>query len=224
MSKPHIYLGNLTYSSWSMRPWLVLKKSGIEFEDTMIPLRTDEFAQKIGALSPTKLVPVLHVDGAQITDSLAISEWAAEQTPSLWPSDPTRRAEARSATAQMHSGFQSIRSQFPVNLNRDSERTGITEATLLEIQSMEDLWARYLSVSGGPFLFGDWCIADAFFTPVATRFRSYRVSISEQSQAYCDRLLNEPEFLEWEDRAGRETDAIEAFDTGIPGFAPRNSN
>ena len=218
MTTPHIYLGNLTYSSWSMRPWLVLKRSGLAFDDTMLPLRTDEFAAKIDALSPTRLVPVLHVEGRKITDSLAISEWAAEQVPSLWPSDPLTRAAARSATSQMHSGFQMIRSQFPVNLRRSAPRPDVSEETLAEIDKMQDVWARCLNTSGGPFLFGDWSIADAFFTPVATRFRSYHIELRPDMQAYCDRLLGEPEFLEWERRARQETDFIPAFDEGIPGF------
>jgi len=221
MSKPHIYLGNLTYSSWSMRPWLVLKRSGIDFEDTVIPLRTDEFAEKIGDISPTRLVPVLHVGGAKITDSLAISEWAAEQVPSLWPADALVRAKARSVTAQMHSGFSNIRTQFPVNLRRDGARPDVTPETLAEVKKMEALWRDCLEKSGGPFLFGDWSIADAFYTPVATRFRSYQVSIADDSHAYCERLMAEPEFLEWDKRAASETDTIEAFDTGIPGFALR---
>jgi len=216
MTTPHIYLGNLTYSSWSMRPWLVLKRSDLKFEDTMIPLRTEEFQSKIGDLSPTRLVPVLHVGGAKITDSLAIAEWAADQVPSLWPADPVTRAEARSATAQMHSGFGNIRRQFPVNLRRDRPHPSISAETLSEIDQITALWTRLLEVSGGPFLFGDWSIADAFYTPVATRFRSYHVSASEEAQAYCSRLLAEPEFLEWERRANLETETIDGFDVDGP--------
>lgn len=204
-----------------MRPWLVLQRSGLEFEDTVIPLRTDEFAEKIGDLSPTGLVPVLHVGGAKITDSLAISEWAAEQVPSLWPSDPIMRAKARSVTAQMHSGFPNIRTQFPVNLRRDGARPDVTDATLDEVKTMEALWRRCLEASGGPFLFSDWSIADAFFTPIATRFRSYRLDISTDTRAYCERLTAEPEFQQWQHRASQETFIVEAFDQAIPGFSLR---
>ena len=221
MTKPHIYLGNLTYSSWSMRPWLVLTCSGLEFDDTVLPLRTEAFADRIGALSPTRLVPVLHVGAHKITDSLAISEWAAEQAPELWPSDPLTRAEARSATAQMHAGFQNIRRQFPMNLRRSAPRPDVTEDTLREIDQLQALWQRHLSQSGGPFLFGPWSIADAFYTPVATRFRSYHISLQPEIQAYCDRLLTIPAFLEWERRAQLETETIAAFDEGIPGFQAR---
>lgn len=216
MTKPHIYLGNLNYSSWSMRPWLVLERSGLEFEDTVIPLRTKTFAEKIGELSPTRLVPVLHTGSHKITDSLAISEWVAEQVPSLWPADAGMRAMARAATAQMHSGFGHVRSQFPVNLRRDSPRPDVQDETLTQIENMQSLWKRSLDSSGGPFLFGQWSIADAFFTPVAARFRSYHIELTQNMQAYCDRLMSEPEFLEWERRAKLETETIPDFDKDAP--------
>ena len=219
MTQPHIYLGNLNYSSWSMRPWLVLKRSGLSFDETVLPLLTEEFTDKIGALSPTRLVPVLHVGDAQITDSLAISEWAAEQVPSLWPEDPTKRAEARAITAHMHGGYLNVRKELPVNLRRDAPRPALPKVAELEIAQMQSLWARCLERSGGPFLFGDWCIADAFYTPVATRFRSYHIDIDPAAQTYCDALLAEPEFLEWERRAKLETYTIPAFDSESPGQA-----
>lgn len=200
-----------------MRPWLVLKRSGIAFEDTMIPLRTNAFKEKISDLSPTKLVPVLHVGATQITDSLAISEWVAEKVPSMWPEDETKRAEARSITAQMHAGFMNLRRELPVNLRRDEPRSPLSEAAQTDLSTMQALWQRALEQSGGPFLFGNWSIADAFYTPVATRFRSYQINVGKTAQAYCDRLLAEPEFLEWERRAKLETETIAAFDTLNPG-------
>ena len=199
-----------------MRPWLVLKRSGLKFEDSMMPLLTEEFAEQIRDISPTGLVPVLHVGDAKITDSLAISEWAAEQVPSLWPRDELRRAEARAITAHMHSGFLNIRKELPVNLRRNAPRPALPEATIKEISQMQRLWDRALNASGGPFLFGDWSIADAFFTPVATRFRTYQISVPASAQAYCDGLLAEPEFLEWERRAKLETETIAAFDEDSP--------
>jgi len=212
MSKLHMYVGNRNYSSWSLRPWLVLKRSGLEFETTMIPLRTNEFREKIKALSPSGLVPVLHTDGITINDSLAISEFVAEHVPAMWPSDPLMRALARSNAAAMHSGFFGIRSDMPMSLKRNRPNPSMADATKAEISKVDQMWQGLIDQSSGPFLFGQWSIADAFWTPVATRFRSYQISVSAQSQAYCDRLLAEPEFLEWERQASLETDIIPEFD------------
>ena len=219
MANLHLYIGNRNYSTWSLRPWLVLKRSGLAFEVTMLPLLTSEFRETIKDISPSGLVPVLHIDGVPVTDSLAISEYAAEHAPHLWPSAPVDRASARSAAAAMHAGYFGIRTDLPMNLRRDRPRPDLSDVTISEITSMDQMWQDLLSKSGGPFLFGDWSIGDAFFTPVATRFRSYHVEISNASQAYCDRLLAEPEFLEWEALAKKETETIPAFDVDSPGAA-----
>ena len=219
MAQLHLYIGNRNYSSWSLRPWLVLRRSGLAFETTMIPLLTDEFRDKIKTLSPSGLVPVLHVDGEPVTDSMAISEYAAERAPHLWPEHQTQRALARSAAAAMHAGFFGIRTDLPMNLRRNHPRPDVSDATRAEIAAMDEMWQAHLARSGGPFLFGDWSIADAFYTPVATRFRSYHIQISDAAKAYCDRLLAEPEFLEWETLAKKETDTIPVFDQESPGAA-----
>ena len=219
MANLHLYIGNRNYSTWSMRPWLVLKRSDLEFETIMIPLLTEEFREKIKAISPSGLVPVLHVDGEPITDSMAISEYAAEHTPHLWPEDQVERAGARSAAAAMHAGFFGIRTDLPMNLRRDRPRPDVSDVTAAEITKIDQMWQTHLNRFGGPFLFGAWSIADAFYTPVATRFRSYHIALSKASQAYCDRLLAEPEFLEWESLAKLETETISPFDQDSPGVA-----
>lgn len=215
----HLYVGNYVYSSWSLRAWLVMAHSGLDFECTRLDLLSDDFNARIGALSPTRLVPVLHADGVQISDSLAIAEWAAEQASHLWPSDSPSRALARSATAAMHGGFLIVRKSLPMNLRRKKPLPEIPDGLPVEIAKIEALWADALTRSGGPFLFGDWSIADAFFAPVVTRFRSYDVALSAASDAYCERVLADPHMIEWAQRAAEETWHIEAFDGDMPGQA-----
>lgn len=153
--------------------------------------------------SPSGLVPALKADGLVICDSLAISEYLAEKVPGLWPSDPAARALARSATAEMHSGFASLRGECPMALDVPPKDTELSPATHKDIRRITALWNDMLGRFSGPFLAGEWSIADAFYTPVATRFRTYGVRLSDFGDAgaageYCQRLLQTPEFLEWE--------------------------
>lgn len=210
MAAPHLILGNARYSSWSMRPYLVLKRAGIEFTTEFLPLRTDEFRTRMKAVSPFALVPTLQIGDEVIGDSLAISEWAAEQVSTLWPADPARRGQARMLAGQMHAGFMNIRRELPMNLGRDAEpREALDESVFLDIEKLILGWRSALDVSGGPFLFGDWSIADAMFTPVATRFRSYDITLPGDCQAYSCNLLDQPEFREWNEIAGGETWVID---------------
>jgi glutathione S-transferase len=210
MVVPHLILGNARYSSWSMRPYLVLKRAGIEFTTEFLPLRTDEFRARMRDVSPFALVPTLQIGDEIIGDSLAISEWAAEKVPSLWPEDSLRRAQARMLAGQMHAGFMNIRRELPMNLGRDSEaRETLEEGVLLDIEKLILGWRSALEKSGGPFLFGDWSIADAMYAPVATRFRTYDITLPWDAQAYCSTLLDQPEFLEWNKIAEGETWVIE---------------
>lgn len=206
MSLPHLYLGNARYSSWSMRPYLVLKRAGIEFSTEFLPLRTDEFRARMKEVSPFALVPALQLDGEVIGDCWAICEWAAEQAPSLWPADDMARAKARMLAGQMHAGFMSIRREMPMNLGRvNTPRAELGEDVMQDISKLSAAWGQALETSGGPFLFGKWSIADAMYTPVATRFRSYGVQLPEPLQAYVDLLLEQPEFLEWQTLADAES-------------------
>lgn len=208
-------IGDKNLSSWSMRPWLALKKAGAPFEERMIRLNQEDTPRLIDEVSPSGRVPALDAGGVTIWDSLAISEFVAERFPqaNLWPDDAERRAVARSAAAEMHSGFPSLRGECPMNivLRETRDLTPITGEDIRRVVKMFDmLRGRY--ADGGDFLVGPWSIADAFFTPVATRFRSYGVKLSDYGDtgaagAYCDQLLNTPEFLEWERDATAETQA-----------------
>lgn len=196
-----IVVGTKKWSSWSMRPWLALKRTGAPFEETLIPLRQDGFStEAIRARSPSGLAPALRDGDLLVWDSLAICEYLAERFPEarLWPADPADRALARAAAAEMHSGFSALRAECPMDLALRT-KADLSEATRANVRRIVELWTGLLARTGGPFLLGDWTIADAFYTPVATRFRSYAIDLaSDAAQAYSDRLLTTPEYLAWE--------------------------
>ena len=207
-----LYVGNRNYSSWSLRPWLVLEKSGLTYEDEVVPLDVPGYKQAILNVSPAGTVPVLHVEGAVIYESLAIAEWIAEQAPHLWPSDPITRAKARAAAALMHSGFFDLRAACPMNMRRrDGVRT-TDEGALADAARIDGFWQDWLGVSGGPFLFGDWSIADAFYAPVVSRFVTYSLPRSDASQAYLDRTETDAAYAKWLSMANAETWKIAAAD------------
>ncbi len=217
-----LYVGNKNYSSWSMRPWLALTWAGIPFEERVIPLGGPGYGQSkipaVVAVSPSGRVPALEVDGITLWDSLAICEWAAELAPSalLWPEDPRARAVCRSVTCEMHSSFAALRRDLPMNIRRRDPLRSLSEDTRDDIARVEDLWAATRARHGasGPFLFGARTLADAFFAPVATRFRSYGVPLRPASSAYCEAIFADPAFRAWEVAAEAEpwviakTDAV----------------
>jgi len=205
-----IVIGTRKWSSWSLRGWLPLKRTGEPFTETVVKLREVGTSETIiAAHSPSKLVPVLKDGELTIWDSLAIGEYLHERFPraKLWPEDPVKRALGRSAAAEMHSGFASLRGECPMDLTL-AKRADLTEATARDIRRIVDIWSDLRGRFGeaGPFLLGDWSIADAFWTPVATRFRSYGVRLSDfgdqgAAGAYCEALLQSPEFKAWEEAA-----------------------
>jgi glutathione S-transferase len=204
-----IFLGDPNYSSWSLRPWLVLRWSGLEFCESFVSLDQEGYGEgaiaEVRAVSPSGRVPALHDDGLVVWDSLAISEWIAEQAPqaNLWPNDARKRAAARSAAAEMHSGFAALRSALPMNLRRRCPAQDWDRATRNDMTRLSELWTeqRRSHSAEGPYLFGARSIADAFFTPVATRLRTYGVALGGIADAYRDTLLADPDFRFWEDRA-----------------------
>jgi glutathione S-transferase len=203
-----LLIGDKLWSSWSMRPWLVLRHAGADFTETLIRLRSERTAADARAAgSPNGQVPVLKDGAVTVWDSLAICEYVAERFPAaqLWPADAEARAVGRSAAAEMHSGFASLRGECPMDLSLRREAT-VSEMTHNDLRRLVALWSGLLTRFGGPFLVGPWSIADAFFTPVATRLRSYGLHLSDYGDlgpcgAYAERLLETPEFLEWEQAA-----------------------
>jgi glutathione S-transferase len=220
MTTPVLYIGNKNYSSWSMRPWLALRWAGIAFEERVIPLGGVGYGKsqipEILAVSPSGRVPALHLGQLIIWDSLAISEWVYERAPHLWPEDPAVRAVARSAAAEMHSGFPALRRDFTMNLRRRGQprRTPAGADAQQDIARVDETWCQLRAQygAGGPYLFGARCIADAMYTPVATRFRTYGVALSPPAQAYADALLADAAFLEWEAGAHQEPWTIPSTD------------
>jgi glutathione S-transferase len=200
-----ILIGDKNLSSWSMRPWLALKRTGAPFVEVPIKLRQEATPHAIRAAgSPSGLVPVLKDGDEVIWDTLAICEYLAEKFPAarLWPQDAAARALARCAAAEMHSGFASLREECWMNITGRSQ-TDVSPATANDLRRIVELWSGLLSRSGGPFLVGPWSIADAFFTPVATRIRTYGLRLTDfgddgAAGGYAARLLATPEFLDWE--------------------------
>jgi glutathione S-transferase len=200
-----LVIGTKKWSTWSMRPWLVARRAGLQFDETEIALRQDQglTEAEIAPHSPSGLVPALKDGGLTVWDSLAVCEYLAERASGLWPADAQARALARSAAAEMHSGFSSLRGECPMDLTAEPRPVELSPATQKDVRRIVTLWSELLTRSGGPFLCGDWSIADAFYTPVATRFRTYGVALTDfgddgRCGAYAARLLEQAEFLEWE--------------------------
>lgn len=207
---PHtnvLYIGNKNYSSWSLRPWLVLRWGDIPFEERLIRLDQPGYGKQaiaeVKTVAPNGTLPALVSDGVPIWDSLAIAEWAAERAApgALWPEDPILRAQARSAACEMHAGFAAVRRDLSMNIHRRmATQPDWPEDTRRGLARIDDLWrglrARHAHL--GPFLFGRRSIADAFYAPVAARLRTYAVPCSGAVAEYRDTLLADADFLAWE--------------------------
>ena len=203
-----LYIANKNYSSWSMRPWVLLRQFGIPFDEVM--LRFDEltpdsgFKQAVGAVSPAGRVPVL-VDGDVVVwDSLAIAEYLAERFPSqaLWPRHAVARARARSLCAEMHSGFGALRNAFPMNIEVAMPELGARVLAeqpdaAADLARITGMWRQALAANGGPFLFGEFSIPDAFYAPVLARLRSYALPVPADIAAYMDRVWACPAVADW---------------------------
>ena len=227
-----LYIGNKNYSSWSLRPWLAMRQAGIAFDE--VRLRIDfaagsAFKRALAAVAPTGRVPVLVDDAPSgdaaagdaplaVWDTLAIGEYLAEKFPdkALWPAAVRDRARARSLCAEMHSGFAALRTHLTMNVEAQLADTGA--AVLREradvradVERIQAMWCERLAASTGPFLFGAFGLADAFFAPVCSRFRTYGVALAEPAAAYAARVLALPAMLQWDREARAEKDFL-SFD------------
>ncbi len=216
---PTLFIGNKNYSSWSLRPWLALKWGQIDFVEKVIPLGGAHYGKgtnpELKAVSPSGRVPALQLQGLHLYESLAICEWAAEQSPSLWPRDATERAEARAVSAEMHAGFAAVRRDLSMNIRRRLERTPPLPAdTQRDLARLFELWSDLRTRFGarGPWLFGARSIADAMFAPVVTRLRTYAVPTPKPLDAYCATVLADADFKRWEAEALAEPWTIEVTD------------
>lgn len=215
-----LYIGNKNYSSWSMRPWVLLKQAGIPFEEVKVRFdsfdATSTFKQSLHSVTPVGKVPVLLDGDLAVWDTLAIAEYLAEQYPDkrLWPADVKARARARSICAEMHSGFGALRSACPMNIEADLSDTGRLiwrdkPAVRADVARIVAMWGQLLASYKGPLLFGPFSIADAYFAPVAMRLSSYALPVPPEISAYIERLSALPGVKAWVDDALAENDFLE---------------
>ncbi|MGQ2981548.1 MAG: glutathione S-transferase family protein [Polaromonas sp.] len=218
-----LYIGNKNYSSWSMRPWVLLRQAGIPFEEVMVRFGDDpfhagsSFKQAVLAVSPGGRVPVLLDEGLAVWDTLASAEYVAEKFPDkqLWPQDVKARARARSVCAEMHSGFGALRSACPMNIEADLSQTGAIvwrdqAAVRSDVQRIVSMWTELLEQYRGPLLFGGFSIADAYFAPVCMRLKSYGLPVPAHITAYVGRVCALPGVKAWIDEALAEQDFVVA--------------
>jgi glutathione S-transferase len=201
-----LLIGSKNYSSWSLRPWLFLRKAGFKFREQLVYLDASDYQAQIAALSPSRRVPLLIDGGVKIWDSLAICEYVAELTGFGLPRERAARARARSVCAEMHSGFQTLRDECPMNVRARNRRVPLTPRLDADIARVDEIWGgcRESCGVGGDWLFGDFSMADAMFAPVLFRFQSYGVRLSAASQTYLDHALGDPAVREWQDAASKE--------------------
>ena len=219
MDRFELIIGNKVYSSWSLRPWLVLKHIGVGFTETRVSLYVPGYKKLIQQHSPAGRVPVLKHGNLTIWDSLAICEYLAELFPQneLWPQAPAARAEARSLSAEMHSGFNILRNLMPFNCRAIGRRLVRTQELDSEIARIEEMWklCRKRHAAEGPWLFGRFSTADAMYAPVAMRFVTYGVVLKGAAGEYIANLEAHPPVKEWIAAAKQEQEVMEASEVGL---------
>jgi glutathione S-transferase len=205
---PTLVIANKMYSSWSLRPWLLLKQFGVAFDEVLIPLDQPDTKERVLRHSPAGKVPVLIDGGATVWESLAIMDYVGESLGArVWPEERRARAMARSVAAEMHAGFQALRNACPMNLGKSFARRERGAAVDRDVARFEEVVgaARGLAGAGGPFLFGSFTAADAMYAPLATRLDTYGFALDPRTRAYVDAILAMPAFREWREAALRET-------------------
>jgi len=214
-----LYIGNKNYSSWSMRPWVLLRQAGIPFDEVMVRFDSfsadSQFKKRLGPVSPSGKVPVLVDDGFPIWDSLAIAEYVAEKFPErqLWPQEPRARARARSVSAEMHAGFQQLRGACMMNIEADLAHAGALAwrdkpGVRSDVARLVEMWTELLDEHQGPMLFGQFSIADAMFAPVVMRLTRYALPVPAQIAAYLQRVQELPGVAAWVEAALQEHDFL----------------
>jgi glutathione S-transferase len=212
-----IYLGNKNYASWSLRAWLALKATGEAFAEEVIPILQPGSKETLLKYSPSGKVPALHHGDIVVWDSLAICGYLAELFPAagLWPADPAVKAVARSISAEMHSSFQALRAQFPMNIRSSFPGREISPEAQADINRVMAIWRQCRNRYGdgnGDFLFGRFTVADAMYAPVVTRFRTYGFDLEREAEAYCDAIMALPAMQEWAAAAGNEPMVIDQYE------------
>ena len=199
----HLYIGNRVYSSWSLRPWIVMRAKSIVFDETLIQLRATETPETIRKHSPSGKVPALQHGDVRVWDTLAIMEYLAETFPDkgIWPAERHARAHARSISAEMHSGFQNLRNHCPMVVTQRFAAKPRPAEVQADVARVTAIWnearAKFADRSSGPFLYGDFSAADGMYAPVVTRLRTYSIAVDPVSQAYVDAVLAHPAYKAW---------------------------
>jgi glutathione S-transferase len=211
-----LIIGNKNYSPWSLRPWLLMKHVGLEFQELLIPLDTPETREQIDRYAPSGRVPVLRQGTLCVWDSLAICEYVAELSGSGWPRAREVRAVARAVCAEVHSGFPTLRSLWPMNARARNRRTAVTAALEADVERIDELWndCRGRFGGGGPWLFGEYSVADAMYAPVVLRFNTYAARISQTARWYMATVLEDAPLQEWLQAAKQEPWTIAADEVG----------
>jgi len=208
MSDLTLVIGNKNYSSWSLRPWMLLKHLGIEFTEKQVVLDTPSFKEEVGKYGPSGRVPVLKHGDTTVWDSLAICEYVAELAGKGWPKDRKARAYARSVCAEMHSGFANLRSEWPFNARARNRRPAFTPNLEADVDRIDEIWIdcrrQFGEAQDGPWLFGEYSIADAMYAPVVLRFNTYRAQVSDTTRWYMAAALEDPALQEWVQAAQKE--------------------
>ncbi len=214
MTAASLTISSKNYSSWSFRGWLMTRMAGLDFEEMLVPPGDADARAEILLLSPSILVPRLTYGAINIWDTLAIGEFLSEIAPNrgILPKDRAKRAHCRSICGEMHSGFVSLRSALPMNIKARFENFKIWSKAQSDIERVKTIWNDCLSAYGGPFLFGEFCMADAMYAPVVTRFETYNVSLDPRCAAYSAAVLAHPLVREWMAAAREEREEIEELE------------
>ncbi len=211
-----LVIGNKNYSTWSLRPWLLLSHFGVDFEEILESLNEHKLSERLSKHSPSCKVPVLIDDDVHVWDSLAICEYVNDTYlgDRGWPQDKRSKAYARAITAEMHSSFTALRSELPMNC-RAKRRVELSENAQKDIAYIDRMWEKSLKAFGGPWLVGEFSIADCFYAPVVMRFYTYGIALSDTAQQYADRLREEANMKRWLEDASKETEIVPVDEAGV---------
>ena len=210
-----LYIGNKNYSSWSLRPWLLMKHFAVPFNEHMVSVAGRDYNAALKPLAGNARVPSLHEDGFQVWESIAIAEFLAERQPAMWPADARARARARSISAEMHAGFVHLRTAMPMNLKFKLKGKPATPEVQRDIDRIVEIWEEArtrFATADGPYLFGAFSVADAMFAPIVWRLHIYNVALPLVAAAYRDAMLAHPAMLEWYEAGIRESEAHAHYD------------
>ena len=220
MSGLTLVIGTRNYSSWSLRPWLLMRHLGIEFAERVLHFDTDDFRREVPRLSPTARVPVLLHGDLRVWESIAICEYASELAGGGgWPEDRAARAHARAAAAEMHAGFGALRSQCPMNVRARGRRVASTSELEKDLRRIDRLWSECRAAfgAGGPWLYGRYSVADAMYAPVALRLATYGLDVGvTAARSYLDTVLGDPLLEPWLEAARSEDVVIPHEEAGLP--------